>query len=533
MRSEHKRPASSLPSEPPRLKAVGTLWDPATRYKILLDLNNAIISKTSREDLFRGLAQEIHKIVSFDRFSISIYDPHSKSLNWFAMTEGITVRNMDQGPRSLDQGPVAQAVITSRAPLIIPDMSLYRHWETVCMMMDAGLRATMAFPLIARDNVVGSVNFSFRKAPPNINEMADFLSDLSGQVALAVDNMLSHTKLKDSNASLVEQKHYLLNQVDLQYDPHSFICSSSAMLEIMRQAEIVAASDASVLITGETGTGKDHVARYIHAISARREALFVKVNCPALAPSLFESELFGHAKGAFTGAATKQVGRFEMAEGGTVFLDEIGELPKALQAKLLHVLQDGRFERVGDSRSIDVNFRVIAATNADLQEAIQTKTFRSDLYYRLNIVSFHIPPLRERVEEIEPLVRRLTETQARCQHRIPPTYSVKVMDALKRHPWPGNVRELKNIINRLIIIHSGKTVSLSDIEPLLGTSQTEPQQPPLTLAQAERAHLMKVLALTKGVLGGPGGAASVLMVPKSTLQYRLRKHGLNPKDYTA
>ena len=506
-------------------------FDPMKRYKALLELNNAIVNQTSSEDLLRSMAREIRKIFHYDRFSISIYEPDSNSLSWFATAEGITIKSMDDGSRSLDQGPVARAVVTSRQPLIIPDMSRYTHWHTVRLMMDEGLCATMAFPLIVRDDVVGSLHFSFKHTPENIDELAGFLVELSSQVALAIDNMLSHTRLVSLNTRLEQQNRYLLKQVDTQYQPDRFYYSSPVMKEIMRQVEIIADSDASVLITGETGTGKDCIARYLHYLSSRRDALFVKVNCPALSPGLFESELFGHVKGAFTGANSKRVGRFEMANGGTVFLDEIGELPLPLQAKLLHVLQDGRFERVGDSRSIDVDFRVVAATNNDLQASIQDRTFRSDLFYRLNTISLHLMPLRERVEEIEPLMRQLTETEAEAMRRVPPVYSQEVMEMLKRHSWPGNVRELKNIVRRLIIVSSGKKVTRADIEPLVNIRRNDAPFLPLTLPEVEREHLIKVLCMTKGVVGGKKGAATILKMPKSTLQYKLRIHGLNPLDY--
>ncbi len=507
------------------------VWDSLTRYKFLLDLNNAIISQTTREELFRSLAREIHKLLPYDRFSISIYDSSVQSLSWFAVADGITVKNMDDSPRSLEKGPIARAVITSRKPLIIPDMSAYSHWQTVRMMMEAGLRATLAFPLIIRGEVVGSLHFSFKSAPADMDEMAGFLMELSGQVALAVDNMLAHSKLLEKNRSLEQQKRYLLGHVDSQYDPRDFYYCSPVMQELMREVRMVADSDASVLITGETGTGKDYIARYIHHFSARPDALFVKVNCPALAENLFESELFGHAKGAFTGANTKRIGRFEMANGGTVFLDEVGELPPQLQAKLLHILQDRRFERVGESRPIEVNFRVIAATNTNLQDAIREKKFRSDLFYRLNTVSFHIPPLRERVEEIEPLIERLTQSQSQAMHRSEPLYSPHAIDVLKQHSWPGNIRELKNIVSRLVILYSGKTIAKRDIELLLGIKSSAETAPATTLCDLERNHLAKVLAMTRGVIGGPSGAAIFLKLPKSTVQYKVRKHGLNPRDY--
>jgi formate hydrogenlyase transcriptional activator len=399
-------------------------------------------------------------------------------------------------------------------------------------MIAAGLKATMAFPLIARGKVVGSLHFSFRTPPQSMNELAGFLSDLSGQVALAVDNMLSHAKLTDLNRNLEQQKSYLMNDLDVQYRMDDFHYSSPVMREIIAQVDMIADSDASVLITGETGTGKDFIARYIHHLSGRRNAMFVKVNCPALPESLFESEMFGHAKGAFTGALSKRVGRFEMASGGTIFLDEIGELPLPLQAKLLQVLQDMRFERVGDSRSVAVDFRVIAATNKDLISAIQMKAFRSDLYYRLNTVTFHVPPLRERQEEIEPLVRRFTRSESESMRRTAPVFSDQALDSMKGHSWPGNLRELKNIVKRLVIVFSGKTVHRKDIDPLLNIRHAEASTTSMALREVERAHLIKVLTLTKGVVGGKKGAAHILKIPKSTLQYRLHKHGIDPLDFT-
>ncbi len=510
----------------------GKFRDSRGRYKILLDLNNAIVSQTTREGLFRSVAKEIRKIVAFDRCCINVYEPGSKSLRSFATADGVPVKSMDEATRPLDEGQVARAVITSRQSLVIPDLVKYTQWPSVQLLRDAGLTATIAFPLIARGDVVGSLHFSFRQPPPHLGELTEFLADLSGQVALAVDNMLAHTELVHRNVSLQQQKEYLLRHADTQYQPEKFFYCSSAMRKIMREVEIIADSDASVLITGETGTGKDHIARYIHYLSSRKNALFVKVSCPALAESLFESELFGHVKGAFTGAESKRVGRFEMANGGTVFLDEIGELRPQLQAKLLYVLQDRRFERVGDNSPIDVNFRVIAATNCDLKKAIANQTFRSDLLYRLNTVSLHIPALRERAEEIEPLVLRLTEAQAKSMNRMAPEFSADAMAAMTRHCWPGNVRELRNVVNRLIIVFSGKKLSKSDIEPLLEFGQADGQEnTSLAWADAERAHLIKVLKKANGKIAGQHGAAALLKIPRSTLQYKLQKYSVNPRDY--
>jgi transcriptional regulator with GAF, ATPase, and Fis domain len=306
------------------------------------------------------------------------------------------------------------------------------------------------------------------------------------------------------------------------------------MAGIMKTIRQSADTDATVLITGETGTGKDYLARCIHNLSPRRSHLFVKTNCPALASSLFESELFGHARGAFTGANDKRLGRFELAHGGTIFLDEIAELPISLQAKLLHILQDGQFERVGDSRPVQIDCRVIAATNKNLQESIRAGTFRQDLFYRLNIVSIHVPPLRERKEDIPLLMKQLTTIQARQMNRPEPVYSDRALERLCRYPWPGNVRELKNLVKRMVILRAGDRISADDVGKIIESALPQGQkisEEVASLRDTERQHILKALARTRGVLGGGRGAAQVLGLPRSTLQYRIKKLHIHPEDY--
>jgi formate hydrogenlyase transcriptional activator len=306
------------------------------------------------------------------------------------------------------------------------------------------------------------------------------------------------------------------------------------MVEIMKLVKNVTDIDTPILITGETGTGKDYLARYIHSISTRRNHLFVKVNCPALPPSLFESELFGHAKGAFTGADFKRIGRFEAADKGTVFLDEIAELPVNLQAKLLQVLQERQFERVGDSRSIKVNFRLIAATNKDIPERIHEGKFRQDLFYRLNIFQIHMPPLRERREDIPLLIEQINRAEAVEMNRPAPKYTAQAMKFLSGYHWPGNVRELKNLVKRIVILKPDQTIVLSDLKKMVESDtnlNVKNKNILNTVAESEYQCIEQALIQCKGVVGGPGGAAHLLSMPKSTLQYRLKKHKLNPADY--
>jgi len=389
----------------------------------------------------------------------------------------------------------------------------------------------MAFPLMVRNRMLGTIHLSFKKTPDHLSELSEVLVDVSKQVAIAVDNMMAYTELKAINENLERQKRYLLaNSAEIYHGEH-FFYESAAMAEIMSQTQLVADSDASVLITGETGTGKDYLARTIHDLSSRRDHLFVKINCPALAASLFESELFGHGKGAFTGAETHRVGRFEMADRGTVFLDEVGDLPANLQAKMLNVLQDGVFERVGESRPIRANFRVIAATNHDLEASMREGAFRRDLFYRLNMVAIHIPRLRDRREDIPLLVERLTEVEAKQTNRAVPEYTKQAMERLCRYPWPGNVRELKNFVKRMVILRPGERLTDGDIDRILNPFALQAENDITSLAQAQRFHIEKALIRCRGVIGGPHGVAHLLGIPRTTLQYRLKKLGLEPSRY--
>lgn len=513
---------------------VSMRWTLEARYRMLLKINNAIVTQMTREKLFRALAGEMHKHFQYDRLSINLYDLKTESLSYFAAADGIAPEGISgSGSRPVAKGSIAQMVIGSRQPVIIADLTSYEHLPSVPSMLDSGLRATMAFPLMVRSRILGTIHFSFKKTPEYLSELAEVLTDVSKQVAIAVDNMTAYTELKSVNENLERQKRYLLANAEDSYRSEHFFYASAAMAEIMNQIQLVADTDASVLITGETGTGKDCLARTIHDLSSRRDHLFVKINCPALAATLFESELFGHGKGAFTGADAQRIGRFEMADGGTVFLDEVGDLPANLQAKMLHVLQDGVFERVGETQPIEAKFRVIAATNHDLKESIRAGSFRRDLYYRLNTVTIHIPPLKDRPEDIPLLIERLTKVQSKQINRPSPEYTSEAMKQLRKYYWPGNVRELKNFVKRMIILRPSEHITDVDIEKILNPFQADTDKEVTTLADAERLHIEQALKKCDGVLGGPNGVAQLLGLPRSTLQYRLKKLGLDPTYYNS
>jgi formate hydrogenlyase transcriptional activator len=301
--------------------------------------------------------------------------------------------------------------------------------------------------------------------------------------------------------------------------------TSPALLEVLELVRTVAPTDSTVLIEGETGTGKELVARAIHAHSKRRARPFIKLNCAAIPLGLLESELFGYEKGAFTGAAARKVGRFEAAHGGTLLLDEIGDIPLELQAKLLRVLQEGEFERLGGIETTRVNVRLVASTNGDLCKLVSEKRFRSDLYYRLNVFPIQIPPLRDRMQDIPLLVRHFVSRYAEQMQKTIDTIPTEVMDALTSHSWPGNIRELQNFIERSVILTPGNTL-LPPSARLKAAAQVEPSERPVTLKDAERDHICRTLQQTSGIIGGPNGAAARLGIKRSTLYFRMQKLGI-------
>jgi len=507
-------------------------WNSETRYKILLELNNAIVTCKSREDLFLALSKELQRHFAYDRLCIMLYDSKQNTITYFAAADGVQPSGIvAQKSRPLADGAIARMAIQSGQPVIFDDLTRYADLSSVGDLVKAGLKSTMVFPMVVRDQLLGTTHFSFREAPDGISELTELLQALSRQIAIAVENMLAYTSLKNSNRHLQEEKQYLLAHGH-EYQSGSFFFASSQMNRVMEIVDQVAVTDETILITGETGTGKDFLSRLIHDKSHRRNNLFVKTNCPGLTSSLFESELFGHAKGAFTGADNKRLGRFELADGGTIFLDEVGDLPMGLQAKLLQVLQDRRIERVGESTSTEVDARIIAATNRNLMQSVKSGQFRQDLFYRLETVTINIPPLRDRLEDIPLLVNNINIGESERMNRPAPVYTENALDFLCQYSWPGNVRELKNMVKRLIILQPGATINETMIKRTFPVAMaTEKQADPIsTLNQAERSHIIQALKTTGGMVGGKNGAARLLGIPRSTLQYRMKKLRINPDD---
>ncbi len=340
-----------------------------------------------------------------------------------------------------------------------------------------------------------------------------------------IEDIDARKKMEADRSRLQLENVYLQEEIKSEHVYSEIVGASVAMKAVFDNIKKVAATDATVLITGETGTGKELIAHAIHKESSRKNGALIKVNCAALPGGLIESELFGHEKGAFTGAIARKKGRFELADGGTIFLDEVGELPLETQVKLLRVLQEQQFERVGGTQTVKVNVRVIAATNRNLQDAVQQGGFRPDLYYRLNIFPIRVPALRERVEDLPLLVNYLVQQFSRRMAKRVEVIQPQALDKLLRYPWPGNVRELANLLERAVILCDGRVLKSEHIGITMQPAESETNF--RTMNDAERQHILRALEKTNGVLSGPNGAARLLGMNRSTLWSRIRKLGIN------
>jgi transcriptional regulator with GAF, ATPase, and Fis domain len=345
---------------------------------------------------------------------------------------------------------------------------------------------------------------------------------------------MAFQRMAEFRDQLRQEKQYLEEEINLENRFEDIVGESTGLRQVLKQIETVAPTTATVLIQGETGTGKELLARAIHRLSPRREHTFIKLNCAAIPAGLLESELFGHEKGAFTGAIARKMGRLELAHGGTLFLDEVGEMPLDLQPKLLRALQEREIERLGGTRPIAVDVRLIAATNRDLAQMVQEKQFRSDLYYRLKVFPIFAPPLRERSRDIPVLVRHFVATHSRRMGKAIETIPEETMQALMRWPWPGNIRELENFLERAVILTRGPVlyVPLAELETqALETQDEQTSQETATLHTAEREHILRVLRETDGQIGGSDGAAARLGLKRTTLNSKMKKLGIERSDY--
>jgi formate hydrogenlyase transcriptional activator len=395
-----------------------------------------------------------------------------------------------------------------------------------------GVRIACFVPLTTPRRKLGAMGFTSYSAVTPVPGDVDFAMQVGRLVALAVEGALTRQELQRANDRLAAEKLYLEEEIRTERRMDEVVGGSTTLRDVLRQVEVVAPTDSAVLITGETGTGKELIARAVHRLSTRRDRTFVKLNCAAIPTGLLESELFGHEKGAFTGAVERRIGRFELADGGTLFLDEVGDIPGELQPKLLRVLQEQEFERLGSAKTVKVNVRLVAATHRNLAKMVAEGKFRSDLYYRLHVFPVHLPSLRERREDIPELVRHFVGLFARRFGKNIKTIPTETMSALEQYSWPGNIRELEHLIERAVILTGGSElrVPLADLVPLSppeGVAHEASRPAPVTLRESERDLISRTLEECGGVVGGPHGAAARLGLKRTTLLSRMKKLGIS------
>ncbi len=496
------------------------------RLRLLLEVNNALVSTLDLHQLLSAISACLRRVMNHDYASLGLYEPDAQQVRLqaldFPQSKGLLHEEMVFPLEGTPSGEV----ISTRKPLIVSGANLDGYKTSVSRLFIAeGLRSGCIVPLITANRTLGTLSLSSLRPAAFTQEDVDLLMRVANQVAIAIENALAYREIAELKNKLADEKLYLEEEIRTEYTFEEIVGESPALKAVLSQVETVAATDSSVLVLGETGTGKEVIARAIHDLSPRRERTFVKVNCAAIPTGLLESELFGHEKGAFTGAIAQKVGRFELAHRGTLFLDEVGDIPLELQPKLLRVLQEKEFERLGGTRTQHVDVRVVAATNRDLTQMVEDRLFRSDLYYRLNVFPIVVPPLRERAEDIPLLVRYFAQKHARRMDRHIETIPAEEMEALTRYHWPGNVRELENLIERAVILSRGPALHVPLPEDRL--SGEAPAATPVTLEAAEREHILRALRDTNWVIAGPSGAAARLGMKRTTLQSRMAKFGIS------
>src|SRR6516162_7322086 len=418
------------------------------QYRTLLAVSEAIVAHRDLEALFHNLAGRLRQVMQFDFLILVLHDAATNTMRRHILETSEPSPIQATGALPVEEGPAGR-VWQTQQPLIISNLAAETRWPRfLALVKQFGVLSVCALPLTTARRRLGALAFLSKEAAAYDSADLDFLQLVANQVAVAVENALAFECIEKLKEKLTQEKVYLEEEIRTEHNFDEIVGESAALKRVLKEVETVAPTDSTVLIRGETGTGKELIARALHDLSPRRERTFVKLNCAAIPTGLLESELFGHEKGAFTGAISHKMGRFETAHQGTLFLDEVGDIPSELQPKLLRVLQEQEFERLGSTQTVRVDVRLVAATNRDLARLVAEGRFRSDLYYRLNVFPVVLPPLRERPEDIPRLVRHFTQRFARRMGRRVETIPTAVMEALLRYPWPGNVRELQNVIER-------------------------------------------------------------------------------------
>jgi formate hydrogenlyase transcriptional activator len=503
---------------------------------IMLQLSNALLANMDVRKLLGAISATLQEVIPHDSATLALRDPNYHDpktgglVALFLRVEDAEVaRHEIRLP--LINSPAGTAFLT-REPVLVEQMASSPFApETMKHLTSMGMQSGCWVPLIYRGEAIGALMVASRLEASFSHHEAEMLVQVADQVALAVNNALAFRQIADLTDRIKQEKQYLEQEINLEKRFEDIVGDSAGLRHVLKEIETVAPTDATVLIQGETGTGKELLARAIHRLSPRHDRTFIKINCAAIPAGLIESELFGHEKGAFTGAIARKIGRLELAHEGTLFLDEVGELPLELQPKLLRALQEREIERLGGTRPIQVNVRLIAATNRDLAQMVAEKQFRSDLFYRLKVFPIFAPPLRERASDIPILVRHFVATHGRRMGKTIEIIPEDTMTALTRWQWPGNIRELENFLERAVILTRGSAlfVPLAELQLEPDAGFLESADP--TLHAAEREHILRVLREARGQIGGPSGAASRLGLKRTTLNSKLKKLGIERSDY--
>ena len=526
-----------------RKQAEAALRESEEKNRILLQINNAIITNLTQQALLHSISEALRPVFPFDRCAITLYQPERDSFRFLAVEGELHSDYFQTGLEFSREETCGSWVFEHLRPLVRRDLEKEREYANERRLVAEGIRSMCVVPLALQGECVGLLSLVSQQKNRYSDEDAVFLQEVANQVALAVQNMQSYQEIDSLKARLEKENVYLQEELRAEHNFEEIVGNSPALLKALHAVDQVAPTDSTVLIYGETGTGKELVARAIHSRSARNGRALVNVNCSAISAGLVESELFGHMKGAFTGALERRIGRFELAHGGTIFLDEIGELPPETQVKLLRVLQEHEFEPVGSSRSLRADVRVIAATNRNLHEAVQGGRFRSDLFYRLNVFPIELPPLRERRPDIPQLVAFCISRFCKRLGKKIDGVSRESMENLVNYHWPGNIRELQNVIERAVVLSAEPTLRLDrDLMPVAASTkgvetpktddperrQVDLKSPKLLLSldEVDRNHILAALQHTGGVVDGPKGAARILNLHPNTLRHRMDKLGI-------
>jgi len=498
------------------------------QLKLTLELTNQVVSNLEFRDLLRATSASVRRVMRCDAAAVMLADPEGAHLRIHALDYPDSRGIFTEGALIPIEGTLPGDAFKNRQPIILNRLDPAEiPPEMYAKASGEGLNSFCDVPLISKDRLLGVLAVARREENSFDKDEVGFLTQVANQIAIGIENALSYTEIADLKDRLAQEKLYLEDEIRGEMDFEGIVGQSSALRHVLQMVETVAPSDSTVLLLGETGTGKELIARAIHERSRRKDRTFVKLNCAAIPTGLLESELFGHERGAFTGAISQKIGRLELSHQGTLFLDEVGDIPIEIQPKLLRALQEREFERLGSTRTQKVDVRLVAATNRDLEKMIENREFRSDLYYRLNVFPIRIPPLRERPEDIPLLVRYFAQKYGRRMEKEIESVPASTMRKLANWHWPGNIRELENFIERSVILTHGSALHVP-ISELKNGSKTSPSAS--IRDSSEREEILRVLKLVGGRVGGAEGAAARMGLKRTTLISRMQKFGINPRQ---